>query len=502
MDITQTVTVAAIAGAGLFFAGGYLTRSLRRGSAAALPERDAVEHEALGRERDQRVGELERARSGLQAAEAARDRLQAEREALAAQQASAASESKREQARLQAALAQQEQAAASRAEEAAQARAELQRKLGEAARVQAELQLRADETAQARVELQRKVEEAAQAGAELQRLSSEASRSRGEREQQTQELAQAQRRAAQALAEVQRSDARRQALERELEQQREALQQAMTGADRAAAEGKERLAQLQEQLAAAEARAALRGGAGDSERLEQLRAEHAELARQCEQLKASSVPAEEVEQLRGKQRHMLVQARMMQQQLGEMEEHARENVGLKRQLALAQAELATAAQLAQRLRRSEARLLAAGLAVDEAVAPSARPVMASAIAAAPRANALEQQLARLVAPGAAHAVVLADERGLQLAAAGTETYHEALAVLSANIAELGQTASTLLPFDAGRSLQLVDRNGLSIGTRMFEAAGQGFLVAALGASLAQRPELEEVVSAVTEIVER
>ena len=98
--------------------------------------------------------------------------------------------------------------------------------------------------------------------------------------------------------------------------------------------------------------------------------------------------------------------------------------------------------------------------------------------------------------------MLADERGLQLAAAGTESYHEALAVLSASIAELGQTASSLLPFDAGRSLQLMDRNGLSIDTRMFEAAGQGFVVAALGASLEQRPELDQVMAAVTAIVEQ
>lgn len=491
MDITQTVTVAAITGAGLFFAGGYLARSLRRDSAAPASEGDAAERAALGRERDQRVGELERARARLQVAEAARDRLQAERDAAAGQQAAAAGETQRELARLRAALAQQEQAAAARTEEAAQARVELQGRVGEVARAQAELQRKAEETAQAR--------------AELQRLSQEAGRTRSEQGRQAQELAQAQRRAEQALAEAARSDARRQEIEGELEQQRAALQQATAGAERAAAEGRARLAQLQEALAAAEARVALRGGAGDSERLDLLRAEHAELARQLEQLKASSVPAEEVEQLRGKQRHMLVQARMMQQQLGEMEEHARENVGLKHQLALAQAELVAAEQLTQRLRRSEARLLAAGLAVDAAdeLAPSARPAPPSAAGpAAPRANALEQQLARLVVPGAAHAVVLADERGLQLAAAGTETYHEALAVLSANIAELGQTASALLPFDAGRSLLLVDRNGLSIGTRMFQAAGQGFLVAALGASLAQRPELEEVVSAVTEIVER
>ncbi|MBK8480402.1 MAG: hypothetical protein IPL40_04385 [Proteobacteria bacterium] len=488
MDITQTVAAASVAGAALFYAGGYLTRALRRGG--GLPADDpaaAAEPGPPAAERDRLERELARARSGVQAAQEARDRLQAERDAVAGQHQAATSEAQRELARLRAALVQQEETSAARGDEAKQARVELQRQV--------------DEAKQARVEVKRKAEETARLQAELQRLGGEAERAHGAQEQQAKEFAQARRRAEQALAEAERNERRRQDLEVELEAQRGALQEAVSAAQRASAEGQARAAKLQEDLKAAEARAALRGAANDAQRLEQLQNEHAELTQQLAQLRASSVPADEVEQLRGKQRHMLVQARMMQQQLGEMEEHARENVGLKQQLERAQTELATAEARSQALRRAEARLLAAGLTVDDAAPP--RPLTASPTSAtAPRANALEQQLARLVAPGAAHAVVLADERGLQLAAAGVETYHEALAVLSAHVAELHHRASELLPFGDARSLLLVDRNGLSIGAQLFHAAGQGFLVAALGSSLEQRQELGEVLEAVTEIVER
>ena len=198
-----------------------------------------------------------------------------------------------------------------------------------------------------------------------------------------------------------------------------------------------------------------------------LRAAHAAL---LQERAAAPDPAE----LQRRSVELTFTARALGERAEEMDRREAEHAELRVRLE----ELSAVAHEAEELRLRVAELTALGFARRlEAPAPPSRPPPEGASLA----TVLERELGRLVdREEGCRLAVLADPRGLLIAASPNASYPEEVAAASSLTIYASDRLRELIPLGAPASLEVYDGNGLCVRTRWLYFEDECFLVSTIG----------------------
>lgn len=228
-----------------------------------------------------------------------------------------------------------------------------------------------------------------------------------------------------------------------------------------------------------------------------------EAREELKELENDSVSMKEHQELKAKQRDMLVKAQMMQQRVAELERYADEAVELRQKSGESAAILQEVEALRENKKDLEAKLFATGYREEKTASgpgPKA-PLPRKKGEEVSVGTSLDDHLDSVIKRGEAEALVISDEQGLLLSSAGEVEIHEALAVVASMVQQLGERSSELLPLTKMRSAELVDGNGASLYAHSIEVEGSFLTVAALR-NQAVEHGLGEVVGDLARIIQR
>jgi len=480
MDIVSATIASSLIGAVLFFVGGYLTRGLRGAAASAGPgQLGNVERDRLMAELNQAHKRAEQVRTTVADTEA-RAHETAQRVEQLEREAAEAGELRRRVTELEGTGA----AAEAKLQALRQRAAELEQAAGDMEEEQTNVEPRPD------LKAVRKIEQLERETTQLREHAAALRTKLGKTQAGQKELDGLRSKLGKAQAGQKELDG----LKSELAVARTKLKglEDLKARTATAEESSGKATQLKQRLE--QAQAALKT---EDERL---RAENEELTQSLEQLRDETVPRQELDTLRKKQRDMLIKAQMMQQRVTEMERHADENTLLKQQIVDYDDLTLEAGELRQQVKRLEALAFSAGLKLERAETP--RPPVVLGDKDATRGTAMDCRLQELVTASKSRSAVLADSQGLLLASSGEGELHEALAVLSGMIGQLGDQSCDLLPLGGLRRAELTDEHGVQLSSRLFLTGDQPLALTYVGAKSADPdPGVEKLVSSLSQIME-
>lgn len=475
MDVGSLIGLASLAGAGLFFISGYAARSLRSGgdAQASLAADQSIDQNVDDSSPDkQAVARLEQSLATLQ------NDLAKKEQALKAQQA----QEQQKLSGLQTQLAEQ-----SSALDAAQRRHKI---------LSEEL-----ETAQEAL-----AQDPGSSFGESTRIDtniSQALQSEQELVAAQQQLNDLQSKLAAAQQQQQNADAALQAEKQVVEKQQQKLTLLEQNIERQQEQQQE---YSQTQMRLRELEGSIDSARSKSDRAESLAAENNQLRSALEDLRKTMTPAAEVDKLRVQHNDMLVKTKVMQEKVAELERHATDNATLRQQLGDYDGLRDERDNLQKKLQALEAKAFSAGLVTTEPTPQTASqtPPQSSSIKRRDDAKVLDTAIEKLLQShlekAGMHNAVLADTQGFPLAASGPGERHEALAVLSGLIAELGEQAKELLPLGGLSSCELGDGNGLHVCSQFFDSGDQALALTVLRqAAPSTKTELGSLVDAVAKM---
>jgi chromosome segregation ATPase len=274
---------------------------------------------------------------------------------------------------------------------------------------------------------------------------------------------------------------------------------AVADAQRRASDAEAKLRDAKSQLVAAEARA---------QEVERLRAESNRLAGELDIMKRTQISPKDFEALQKKYTDLQVRGRVLEQRAAEYDYFVNENSDLRRRLE----ELEAIAMEAKQLRRRIIDLEAQAFAMTAARSVADKDPRSNApISIAPPSfrssdkrleTLLEESMSSLIREETGgRAVVLADMRGLVIAAAGEARYQSELAAAASVSAEVSERIRNLLPIAEPYILHLVDVNSVVLRTRWVRWEEETLALSVLGfREEAPDPGEERVVRALSKLM--
>jgi DNA repair exonuclease SbcCD ATPase subunit len=272
---------------------------------------------------------------------------------------------------------------------------------------------------------------------------------------------------------------------------------AVADAQRRASDAEAKLRDAKSQLVAAEARA---------QEVERLRAESTRLAGELDIMKRTQISPRDFEALQKKHTDLGVRARILEQRAAEYDYYVNENSDLRRRLEELEAIAMEAKQLRRRIIDLEAQAFAMTAARSVADKDPRAPI---SIAPPSFRNSdkrletlLEESMSSLIREETGgRAVVLADMRGLVIAAAGEARYQSELAAAASVAAEVSERIRNLLPIAEPYILNLVDVNSVVLRTRWLRWEEETLALSVLGfREETPDPGEERVVRAVSKLM--
>lgn len=208
--------------------------------------------------------------------------------------------------------------------------------------------------------------------------------------------------------------------------------------------------------------------------LERLRAENDALKAANAALSRERESAPDPAELQRRSVELSITARALTQRAEDMDRRDMEHAELRAKCE----ELALRAADADELRRRVAELEAQGFArrLEEPAPPSRPPPEGASLA-----TILERELGKLVdREEGCRMAVLADPRGLLIAASASASYPHEVAAASSLTTYASDRLRELLPLGAPASLELYDDNGLCVRTRWLRFEDECLLVSTVG----------------------
>ncbi|HEY3357653.1 MAG TPA: hypothetical protein VGQ83_30655, partial [Polyangia bacterium] len=192
-----------------------------------------------------------------------------------------------------------------------------------------------------------------------------------------------------------------------------------------------------------------------------------------------------LEELRAEQRQLRLTNHLLGQRVAELQSYAVE----VQELRPAAAELAAAtsdlARARDRVRSLEAQLFSAGPAAVVPEPPA--PVDGESVS-------LDDNLRRLVDREHLRVAVVADDRGLLIAAAGDNEHQEGIAAIAGLAEQMALRATEFLPLDGVRHVRLRDRNDMVLSCVLFRLGEEVYSLSTLGRTRPEEATLEAAVS--------
>lgn len=273
----------------------------------------------------------------------------------------------------------------------------------------------------------------------------------------------------------------------QLQSQVGTLQQAANEAVRAGAElatARAKVQDLENRIKAMPAAAPAAAGGGAE--LDRLKTENIRLNGEVDLLKRSAISPRDLEAAQKKAADAAIRVRLLEQRAAELDYYANENSDLRRRLDELEAIAIEAKQMRRRIIDLEAQAFAmtAARSLDKAP-PSQAPISQAPVSFRSTDKRLEtlleegmQALIREETGG--RAVVLADTRGLVIAAAGEARYQNELAAASSVAADVSDRIRNLLPFSEAAILHMVDVNSVVMRTRWLRWQEETLALSVLG----------------------
>jgi chromosome segregation ATPase len=273
----------------------------------------------------------------------------------------------------------------------------------------------------------------------------------------------------------------------QLQAQIATLQQAANEAARLGldlANARTKVSELEAKLAKAPAA----GAGANPQELERLRTENNSVRGELDLMKRTAISQKDHDALKKTNTDMALRMRTFEQRASETDYFANENSDLRRRVD----ELETIALEAKQMRRRITDLEAQAFAITAAKTKDKGAAGKPAVAQTQNTpggsekrleQLLEEAMATLVREETGgRAVVLADARGLLLAAAGEAKYQNELAAAASVVAEVAEKVRALLPFAEPQMLHLSDVNNVVVKTRWLRIEDDTLALSVLGFS--------------------
>ncbi len=271
----------------------------------------------------------------------------------------------------------------------------------------------------------------------------------------------------------------------QLQAQIATLQQAANEAARLGldlANARSKVNELEAKLAKAPA-----GGANPQE-VERLRSENNSIRGELDMLKRTAISSKDHDALKKTNNDMALRMRTFEQRASETDYYANENSDLRRRVEELESIALEAKQMRRRITDLEAQAFAMAAAKTKDKGAAGKPAVAqiqstSAGGEKRLEQLLEEAMSVLVRDETGgRAVVLADTRGLLLAAAGEAKYQNELAAAASVVAEVAEKVRALLPFAEPQMLLLSDVNNVIVKTRWLRIQDDTLALSVLGFS--------------------
>jgi DNA repair exonuclease SbcCD ATPase subunit len=271
----------------------------------------------------------------------------------------------------------------------------------------------------------------------------------------------------------------------QLQAQIATLQQAANEAARLGldlANARSKVNELEAKLAKAPA-----GGANPQE-LDRMRGENNTLRGELDLMKRTAIAQKDHDALKKTNNELSLRMRTLEQRASETDYYANENSDLRRRLEELEAIALEAKQMRRRITDLEAQAFALTAAKTKDKGAAGKPAVAQVqTSSAGGEKRLEQLLEEAMAvlvrdETGGRAVVLADTRGLLLAAAGEAKYQNELAAAASVVAEVAEKVRALLPFAEPQTLLLSDVNNVIVKTRWLRIQDDTLALSVLGFS--------------------
>ncbi|MFT3770825.1 MAG: hypothetical protein QM820_35835 [Minicystis sp.] len=520
MDIVPSICLSSLAGAIFFFTGGRLSARGPQANGGEALEAERAARAAAEQEAARAAEARDQAARARDEAARARDEATRARDEAARAHGEMARALAAEQGRVVAQARTLDNERAARVQEAQQAAAEIARIGDERARLEAsatalaneitEMRARiaADSGAAARAQMSAGPAEARAAAAEKRAtaLAADLEKARGELNQARGELSQALDAKKRLGAEV--TDLKARVAQREGAEGTAVREAQATARREAEAAARSREAHLHKEIEQArnertaalgqldQARAALAAVEKRAAEADRLRGEIAELRAAKAAEPASQGGAPDLAELQRRGLELTLKARVIEQRTEEMERARVENAELRARVET----LNDTAREAEELRRRVAELEAQGFArrlVEPA--PPSRPSPEGA----GLSTILERELGRLVGrEEGCRMAVLADPRGLLIAASEGASYPHEVAAASSLTTFASDRLRELMPLGAPASLEIYDENGLCMRTRWIRFEKEWFLVSTVGVVDPHDVEAADLRSRLGELIGR
>ncbi len=203
-------------------------------------------------------------------------------------------------------------------------------------------------------------------------------------------------------------------------------------------------------------------------------------------LKRTAVAQKDFDALKKTNNDMSLRMRTFEQRASETDYYANENSDLRRRVEELESIALEAKQMRRRITDLEAQAFAISAQRGKEKGAAGKPVAAQ-VQAMPNADGkrleqlLEEAMEQLLLDDmGGRAVVLADTRGLLLAAAGEAKYQNELAAAASVVAEVAEKVRTLLPFAEPQTLDLTDVNNVVVRTRWLRLEDDTLSLSVLG----------------------
>lgn len=226
-------------------------------------------------------------------------------------------------------------------------------------------------------------------------------------------------------------------------------------------------------------------GANNQE-AEKLRTENNSLRNELDLLKRTAVAQKDFDTLKKTNTDMSLRLRTFEQRASETDYFANENSDLRRRVEELEAIALEAKQMRRRITDLEAQAFAISAQRGKDKGAAGKTVAAQ-VQATPNADGkrleqlLEEAMEQLLHDDmGGRAVVLADTRGLLLAAAGEAKYQNELAAAASVVAEVAEKVRALLPFAEPQTLDLADVNNVVVRTRWLRLEDDTLSLSVLG----------------------
>ncbi len=229
-------------------------------------------------------------------------------------------------------------------------------------------------------------------------------------------------------------------------------------------------------------------GGTNPQEVERMRGENNSLRGELDMLKRTAISSKDHDALKKTNNDMALRMRTFEQRASETDYFANENSDLRRRLEELEAIALEAKQMRRRITDLEAQAFAMAAAKTKDKGAAGKPAVAqtqstSAGGEKRLEQLLEEAMSALIRDETGgRAVVLADTRGLLLAAAGEVKYQNELAAAASVVAEVAEKVRALLPFAEPQMLHLSDVNNVVVKTRWLRIQDDTLALSVLGFS--------------------